>query len=61
EEARKDPAIALHLARADTLGVLAESVLPLLQDPRFREPAISEAALARQRSEQAEEQYSISA
>ncbi len=61
EEARKDPAIALHLARADTLGVLAESALPLLQDPRFREPAISEAALARQRSEQAGEQYSMSA
>lgn len=61
EAAQKDPALVLHLARADSLGVLAETALPLLQDPRFREPVVSEAALARQRSEQAEEQFSMSA
>ena len=61
EAAQNDPALALHLARADSLGVLAETALPLLQDPRFREPVVSEASLARQRSEQAEEQFSMSA
>ncbi|MYE01104.1 MAG: hypothetical protein F4Y03_07450 [Alphaproteobacteria bacterium] len=63
QAAQKNPALALHLARADTLGVLAETALPLLQDSRFREPAASEASLAaaRQRAEQAEEQFSMSA
>ena len=46
-----------------TLGVLAETALPLLQDSRFREPAASEASLAaaRQRAEQAEAHFSMSA
>ena len=63
EAAQSDPALALHLARADALGVLAETALPLLRDARFREPAVSEAsvAAARQRSEQSKEHHSLSA
>ena len=63
QEAQSDSALAPHLARADTLGVLAETALPLLQDSRFREPVASAAsvAAARQRSEQTEEQFSMSA
>ena len=63
EAAEKDPALAPHLARADSLGVLTETAVPMLRDPRFREPAAAEASLAvsRQRPEQGEEHYSMSA
>ena len=63
EAAEKDPTLVVHLARADSLGVLTETAVPMLRDSRFREPVASEASLAasRQRSEQAEEHYSMSA
>ncbi len=63
EAAEHDPGLALHLARADSLGVLAETAVPMLRDPRFQTPVASEASLAasRRRSEEAEEQYSMSA
>ena len=63
EAAGKDPALAPHLARADSLGVLSETAVPMLRDPRFQVPVASESSLtaSRQRSEEAEEQYSMSA
>ena len=63
EAAEKDPTLVVHLARADSLGVLTDTAVPMLRDSRFREPVASEASLAasRQRSEQAEEHYSMSA
>lgn len=63
EAAKTDPALAVHLARADSLGVLTETAVPMLRDPRFREPVAAESSLvaSRQRSEQAEEHYSMSA
>lgn len=38
EAAYKDPKLADHLARADSLDVIAETVLPFLRDDRFRTP-----------------------
>ncbi len=63
EAAEHDPGLALYLARADSLGVLAETAVPMLRDPRFQTPVASEASLAasRRRSEETEEQYSMSA
>ncbi len=56
------PGLAVHLARADSLGVLTETAVPMLRDDRFREPVAAAASLAasRQRSEEAEEHYSMS-
>ena len=63
EAAKTDPALAVHLARADSLGVLSETAVPMLRDDRFREPVATAASLAagRQRSEETEEHYSMSA
>ena len=63
DAAATTPGLAVHLARADSLGVLAETAVPMLRDDSFREPVAAQASLAasRQRSEQAEEQYSMSA
>ena len=63
EAAKTDPALAVHVARADSLGVLAETAVPMLRDPRFQAPVAAAASLAasRQRSEEAEEHYSMSA
>ena len=63
EAAKNSSGLAVHLARADSLGVLAETAIPMLRDACFREPVAAEPALAasRQRSEQPEEHYSMSA
>ena len=62
EAAATTPGLAVHLARADSLGVLAETAVPMLRDTRFREPAAKASPTAsRQRSEEAEEHYSMSA
>ncbi len=62
DAAATTPGLAVHLARADSLGVLAETAVPMLRDDSFREPVAAQASLAasRQRSEQAEEHYSMS-
>ena len=63
DAAGNDPALTPHLARADSLGVVADTALPMLRDERFHDPAVARAALAasRQRAEEAEEHYSMSA
>ena len=63
EAAKTNPALAVHLDRADSLGVLTETAVPMLRDDRFREPVAAAASMAasRQRSEEAEEHYSMSA
>ena len=62
EAAKNDPGLVPHLARADSLGVLAETAIPMLRDARFREPvAETSQAASRRQSEKAEEQYSMSA
>ena len=62
DAAATTPGLAVHLARADSLGVLTETAVPMLRDDRFREPVAAAASLAasRQRAEQAEEHYSMS-
>ena len=63
EAAKKDPALAPHLARADSMGVLSETAVPMLRDTRFQAPVASKSSLTadRRRSEETEEQYSMSA
>ena len=61
EAAATTPGLAVHLARADSLGVLSETAVPMLRDARFREPAAKASlAASRQRSEEAEEHRSMS-
>ncbi len=62
DAAATTPGLAVHLARADSLGVLTETAVPMLRDDRFREPVAAQASLAasRQRAEEAEEHYSMS-
>ena len=63
EAARADPDMAPHLARADSLSVVTDTALPMLRDARFRAPVVTASSIAasRQRSEAADEGYSMSA